>query len=233
MTRAVLLTFFGEYRGHATHGESLEAVHAARPHESPWAITVPLIILAAGSFGVGFINASAFRVHLFGEWVHVGTEFTAEAFNYGFAAVSVLGALAGIAVGYRLYARWRERDPLRRLGPAYGFLERKYLLDDLYLRGVIRPIQYPLAAAVYWTNQHVLDALVDGAAWTARKTAVLIVLVDRYVVDGVVNGLGTVTRGVGRGLRTVQTGRVQWYATALFVGVGVLALAITLIGRYR
>src|SRR5207247_5499146 len=46
MTRAVLLTFFGEYRGHAVPGETAAEAHAASPHESPPAITIPLVILA-------------------------------------------------------------------------------------------------------------------------------------------------------------------------------------------
>jgi NADH-quinone oxidoreductase subunit L len=233
VTRMVLLTFFGEYRGHAVHGETADAAHAAHPHESPRAITWPLIVLAAASCGVGFLNASAFHIHLFGDWVHIGTRFTPEAFNYGFALVSLIGAAAGIVVGYRLYARWRERDPLRRLGPAYDVLERKYYLDDLYLRGIVRPIQYPIAAAVYWTNQHVLDGVVNGAAWATRRLGLGVNTVDREVVDGAVNGVGRSTRWLGRRAREVQTGQVQWYAAALFVGVGVLALAITLISRFR
>src|SRR5204863_3620057 len=116
MTRAVLLTFFGEYRGHAAQPVGSGHGLGADPHESSPAITIPLAILAAASLGVGFLNASAFHIHLFGRWVHSGTEFTPQAFNYGFAAVSILGAVAGIAVGYRLYARWQERDPVRRLG---------------------------------------------------------------------------------------------------------------------
>jgi NADH-quinone oxidoreductase subunit L len=218
MTRAVLLTFFGEYRG---HGE-----HAAQPHESPAVMTIPLVVLAVGSVVVGFLNASAFNVHLFAEWVHFGPEPHIETFNYGFAAISILGALAGIAVGYRLYARWRERDPLRRLGPAYTMLERKYFLDDIYLRGIVRPIQYQLAAVVYWTNQHILDGAVNAAAWLTRKVATGVNEVDRVVVDGAVNGAGTATRLFGRGLRLIQSGNVQSYAVLLFVGTAFLVVAI-------
>jgi NADH-quinone oxidoreductase subunit L len=226
MTRAVLLTFFGDYRGHPR--QAAGAGHAiTEPHESSRAITVPLAILAAASLGVGFLNASAFGVHLFGRWVHIGTEFTPEAFNYGFAAVSIIGALAGIAVGYRLYARWRERDPIRRLGRGYALLESKYHLDTVYMRGVIRPIQYPLAAGVYWTNQKILDGAVNAAAWLARRLAGWVDVFDRKGIDGAVNGVGIGTRVTGGLLKYIQTGDVQRYAAILFGGVGILGLAIT------
>ena len=50
--------------------------------------------------------------------------------------------------------RYRERDPIRSLGPLYTLLERKYYLDDIYMRGIVRPIQYTLSAAVNWTNTY-------------------------------------------------------------------------------
>jgi NADH-quinone oxidoreductase subunit L len=226
MTRAVLLTFFGEYRGQA-HGEAAHGAHDAAPHESPAAITVPLLVLAAASVGVGFLNASALHVHLFGNWVHVGERFESEAFNYGFAAVSVIGVLAGIAVGYRLYARWQERDPVRKLGRAYVLLENKYHLDDLYMGGIIRPIQYQLSAAVYWSNQRILDGAVNGAAWLARKLGRLVDVVDRKGVDGAVNAVGIGFRGGGGLLKYMQTGNVQRYAAYLFGGVALITVIFT------
>ena len=181
MTRAVLLTFLGGYRG------------TAHPHESPVAMTGPMVVLAALSCVVGFLGPT----HLFAEWVHFG-EVVREPVDYGFAAISLLGAVAGIAVGYRLYSRWRERDPLMRLGPAYTFIERKYYLDDVYLRGVVRPIQYPAANAID--------------------------VVDRRVIDGAVNGAGMTARFAGGVLRYLQSGSVQRYAALLFAGVVILVV---------
>ncbi|MFL5798717.1 MAG: NADH-quinone oxidoreductase subunit L [Actinomycetota bacterium] len=184
MTRAVLLTFFGDYRGH------VEA------HESPLAMAGPMVVLAAMSCVVGFLGPT----HLFVDWVHFGAVIH-EPVDYGFAAISLLGAAAGVAVGYGLYRRWRDPDPLRNLGPAYTFIERKYYLDDVYERGLVRPIQYPLAGAV---DQ-----------------------VDRRVVDGAVNGVGISARGLGGVLRYLQSGSVQRYAVFLFAGVVILALIFT------
>jgi NADH-quinone oxidoreductase subunit L len=179
MTRAVLLTFFGDYRG------------TAHPHESPFAMTAPMVLLAGLSCVVGFLGPT----HLFASWVHFG-EVVREPPDYGFAAVSLIGAAAGILVGYGLYRRWREPDPLRRLGPVYTFIERKYYLDDLYLHGVVRPLQYRAAAGVD--------------------------VVDRRVVDGAVNGVGSTARFAGGVLRYLQSGGVQRYAAILFAGLVIL-----------
>ena len=212
MTRAILLTFFGEYRG------------TAHPHESPSTMTAPLMILAGLSVVAGFLGPTG----TFFDWVHFGTAVHKPP-DYGFAAVSILGALAGVAVGYRLYARWRDRDPLRRLGPGYALLERKYYLDDLYLRGVVRPVQYRLSAGVYWTNQRILDGLVNGAGWLTRRLGIGVDVIDRRAVDGAVNGVGFSTRWSGGFLKYAQSGNVQRYAIALFGGVIVLAVLITVI----
>jgi NADH-quinone oxidoreductase subunit L len=213
MTRAVLLTFFGEYRGHG------------HPHESPPVMTGPLVVLATGSVVAGFIGAPQFNA-IFADWVHFG-EGHAEPFSYGFAAVSVIGALAGIVVGYRLYAGWRERDPLRRLGPAYVVLERKYFLDDLYLGAIVRPIQYRLSAAVNWSNRYVLDSIVHSFALVARGFSTVVDLVDRRAVDGAVNGVADLTGFSGGILRYLQSGNVQRYAIFLFAGVAILAIIFT------
>jgi len=211
MTRAVLLTFYGEYRGQG------------HLHESPANMTGPLVVLAGLSAVVGLALGPT---HLFAHWVHFGVPELAPP-DYGFAAISVVGALAGIAVGYRLYARWRERDPVRALGPAYAFIERKYMLDDIYLRGIVRPIQYKLSAGVNWFNQYVLDGIVHGFAWSARKLAVVVNVFDTRAVDGAVNGAAGLTRASGGLLRYVQSGNVQRYAVFLFTGVVALAVIFT------
>jgi NADH-quinone oxidoreductase subunit L len=217
MTRAVLLTFFGEYRGHA------------HPHESPVTITAPLIGLSALAAGAGLLNASAFHWHAFSSWVHIGPEAHEGEFNSGIAGISILGALAAIAVGYRLYARWRERDPVRNLGPVYTLLENKYYLDALYMGGIVRPIRDRLSAAVNWFNQNVLDGVVHGFAWLARQLAKVVNVIDKKGVDGAVNGVAGLTGYSGGLLRYIQTGNVQWYAVALFIGAAAAAIVFSLI----
>jgi len=214
MTRVVLLTFFGEYRG------------KAHPHESPLTMTGPLVLLAGLSCVVGFLGAPPFNA-VFADWVHFGP-LVHEPFQYGFAAVSLVGAAAGLLVGYRLYAGWRERDPVSHLGPLYTLLQHKYYLDDVYTKGIVNPIKGPIARGVNWTNQNVLDGVVNGTAWTVRKLGLGVNAVDRNVIDGAVNGAGFAAGLTGRGLRHAQGGNVQRYAVFLFVGVAALTIFITL-----
>src|SRR6476646_3484986 len=125
MTRCVYLTFFGEYRGHA------------HPHESPKAITVPLIILATFSTIAGLANASAFGIEKFKEYVEPHGPWFPHVvqpdFDIGLAAISF--AIVVVAIGIGLFF-WLDRKELRglkgltaRSGAAkagHGFLVNKY-----------------------------------------------------------------------------------------------------------
>jgi len=73
----------------------------------------------------------------------------------------------------------------------------------------------------------VLDGVVNGAAMAMRGLSELVMWFDRNVIDGIVNGSGRNAVRSGRALKYLQTGNVQWYAVALFVGV--LALTIVFI----
>ena len=67
--------------------------------------------------------------------------------------------------------------------------------------------------------------VVNGAAHAdATRLSRSVSWFDRNVIDGVVNGAGIAMELFGRGLRTIQTGKVQWYAVGLFAGV--IALTI-------
>jgi len=214
MTRAVSLTFFGTYRGHG------------RPHESRRIMTAPLVILAglavvAGFFGAPFVEGGFRQLVHFGEEVHVA------GFDLALAGLSVAVALVGIAAGFLLYRRFRSRDPLRRLGGLYTFLDRKYFLDDIYLGGIVRPIQYPIARAVDWTNTRILDGFVNGVGKLTGLFGRGTDAVDRRVVDGAVNRVAIGTGWTGGLLRYVQSGNVQRYAVFLFAGVAILAVIFT------
>jgi NADH-quinone oxidoreductase subunit L len=213
-TRMVLMTFFGEYRGEA------------HPHESPSVMTVPLWILAGATCVVGLLGFAPLGAP-FLDWVHFGAEPIHAVFSPFVAVLSVVAVAIGIAVGYRVYQRYRTPDPITKLGSVYTLLEHKYYLDDIYWNGIIRPIRDPLAAAAYWTNQYVIDGVVNGTAKFAYAFAALAAWFDRNVIDGLVNGAGTMAALFGRGLRTIQTGKVQYYAVFLFVGVILLTFFIT------
>jgi NADH-quinone oxidoreductase subunit L len=210
MTRAVMLTFFGEYRG------------TAHPHESPPSMTGPLVVLAAATVGVGFLGAPGGP---FGRWVYF--EHPEEiVFHPSVAALGVAAAAAGIAIGYLLYRDRRDRDPLRALGPGWDLLEHRYYIDAFYVRAVVIPVRDRLSAGADWINRRVIDGIVDGAAIVSRGFAAIVSWIDRNLVDGFVNATGETATASGGFLRYLQSGNVQWYAVLLFVGVIVLSIVI-------
>jgi NADH-quinone oxidoreductase subunit L len=223
MTRCVYLTFFGSYRGHG------------HPHESPPAITVPLVVLAVLSVGAGLLNAPG--ILLFTEWTDNATVLTAGVAHHEFsvstAFIGSLAGLLGIAAGYAYY--WRNLGPHRltersagaRSG--YRFLENKYYLDVLYTDKIVGSIKGPIARAAYWVNQHVLDGAVNAAGIVARAAGRFTYeVLDQKVVDGLVNGAGAGAEESGSALRVLQTGRLQQYAAFLFGSVVVLGGALVL-----
>ncbi len=213
MTRAVLMTFFGQYRG------------LGHPHESPVSMTGVLVALAGASVFVGLLGAPQLHA-VFGKWVFF-EEVEKARFVGWVAASSIAAAGLGILFGWRLYRTYSARDPLRSLEPAYTVVERKYYLDDFYLKGIVFPIRDKLSAAVYWTNQKVLDGAVNGAAVLTRAASLVVNLFDRKVVDGAVNGVGQTAGFTGGLLRYLQSGNVQRYAAFLFTGVVILAIIFT------
>jgi NADH-quinone oxidoreductase subunit L len=210
MTRAVFLTFFGEYRG------------TAHPHESPSSMTGPLVVLAAATVGVGFLGAPGGP---FGKWVFL--EHPEEiVFHPSVAALGIAAAVAGIAIGFLLYRDRRDRDPLRAMGPMWTVLEERYYIDAFYMRAIVRPVRDRLSGATNWVNQVVIDGIVNGTATVSRGFGTIVNWADRHLVDGFVNAAGETANASGGVLRLLQTGNVQWYAVGLFVGVIALTIFI-------
>jgi NADH-quinone oxidoreductase subunit L len=223
MGRAVYLTFFGEYRGHG------------HPHESPPAITVPLVLLAIPSVFIGLINAPG--IEKFAHWVRFevpGVEFEPPEHKFAvpLALLSVAVAVSGLLVATMVYY-WKnapakgafERSPFLR-GIKTVLIE-KYYLDRIFVDGVVGSIKGPIAQAAYWVNQNIIDGIVNavgvGAKVLGRFTYDVI---DQKGVDGIVNGIGVSALETGGVLRLVQSGRVQQYALMLFAAVGLLGLAL-------
>jgi NADH-quinone oxidoreductase subunit L len=223
MTRACCLIFAGEYRGHG------------HPHESPRSMTVPLQLLGVLSILVGLLGTGLAGKLRFSHWVPTEVVEMARvpehAFSPPLALVSVTVAVIGIGVAAGYYLRNLGPHGLTaRSGPAragYRLLVNKYYLDRIYVDGVIRAIQYPIARAAYWFNQHVIDGVVNGAGSGARRAGQVVYdVLDQKVVDGLVNGAGLTAEEGGAVLRTMQTGRVQQYAAVLFAAVAVFAAAL-------
>jgi NADH:ubiquinone oxidoreductase subunit 5 (subunit L)/multisubunit Na+/H+ antiporter MnhA subunit len=107
---------------------------------------------------------------------------------------------------------------------AWNVLQHRYYIDDLYMRDIVLPIRDRASAWVNWTNQHILDGAVNGAASLTRGLATFVNWIDRTFIDGAVNAVGGLTEATGGLLKYLQTGNVQWYAVLLFAGVVALTI---------
>ena len=204
-TRMLLQTFFGEYRG------------TQHLHESPRSMTAPLVVLAIVTCFVGLLGFAPVGAP-FLDWVYFGAPEEAI-FSPTVALISIVAVAIGLYAGWVTYRRYREPDPTLELGGFSTLLVHKYYLDDLYFNGIVRPIRDTWSAGVYWFNQNVLDGIVNGAAVVAYGLSSVTMWIDRNIIDGAVNGTGTAMETFGKGLRTLQSGKVQWYAVGLFAGV--------------
>jgi NADH-quinone oxidoreductase subunit L len=191
MFRLVFLTFFGSFRG--TH----EQEHHV--HESPWTMTVPLIVLAALST-VGGI-ALVWK-HTLAHWLAPiypaieGAEATFEIHNeYVLMGVATVVAAIGTWLAYaRYYKRGLAADEeSAQTSPGLArAIENKWYVDELYEAIIVRPLEK--TAQFFWRG---IDMTIDG-----------ILSLGAYLVAM-----------VGDLLRFFQTGNVRNYALAFFLGV--------------
>jgi NADH-quinone oxidoreductase subunit L len=221
MTRMMVMTFHGANRT----GEK-EAHHL---HEAPLTMTVPLIVLGVLSLFGGWINVPpALHESFFGlfgglpmsEWLHhwlepvthlaeeirvehLGEYREAAPFGGGevvWAGLSTLAALAVVAMAFAVVGRQRHETAEKAAGvpmPAFQrLLYNKWYVDELYDRIVVQPI-----------------LKVSRFAWR---------IIDQGIVDGIVNGVGNLTRALGWFGSLFQSGVVNTYALILTLGVLVI-----------
>ena len=228
MTRCVYLTFFGEYRGNH------------HPHESPKAITGPLVVLAGFSVIAGLANAAPFGIEKFKDYIEPRVAFPENIFlpdfDIGLAALSVGIALTSIGIAAAFWLGRKELNGFKGLterSPAlkaiHTFLVNKYYLDRLYEGVIVAGIKGPVGRAAYWFNMNVIDGVVNGVGKGATVLGRVVYRdIDQLVVDGAVNGIAQETDQAGGLLRPLQSGRVQRYALMLFAAVGLIALALAI-----
>jgi NADH-quinone oxidoreductase subunit L len=110
------------------------------------------------------------------------------------------------------------------LGAGRRFLVNKLYLDYLYENVIVAGIKGPIAAGVYWVNQHIIDNVLNYAGrGTQAVGRFTYTIVDQKGVDGLVNGIGTITGDSGAEVRRLQTGRLQFYALMLVAAVVIFA----------
>jgi NADH-quinone oxidoreductase subunit L len=238
MTRCVWLTFFGKPR---------KENHA---HEGSWRTTTPLIILAVLAVFVGLAGSPFLH-----EWFQVnvaGGEFHEE-INWLVLWGSTGLAFLGIFIGSAIYIwNWVKRETLiKAFRPIYIFLKNKWFIDELWTFIAIKPMFF-FAKVFLWIDVHVIDGIVNGAAWLSGKWGELCFWFDQHIVDGMVNGFGWIGVQLGElarlfdkyiidgfidGMaasfgwlsgktRKAQTGYVQNYAAVMFASVAVILMFV-------
>jgi len=225
--RLLYLTFFGEERFRQVHeGSSAHDVHeshdahASEPHESPWVVTVPLVILAVFSIGVGFFTVGPM---LFGDFFD-GAIFVAAA-NDSLAGVAhkVWHAdhgwvSAAVAFGLHFWS-----SPVFWLAFA-GFALTTYVY--LYNPSLVERIRATLHLPVrVLENKYGFDDLwMKGLAGGSVKLGrALWKRIDAGLIDGlIVNGSTALVDRVAGIVRVAQTGRLYHYAFAMIVGLSAL-----------
>jgi len=192
MTRIVAMTFFGPKRWEED----------AHPHEAPWTMTVPQVVLAVGSVGLGGFLMIGNRLPNFLAPV-VGA---VETPNYLSVTTFVTLGLVLVGAGYGWYVYARNEVP--QLAPAGGPLTvaaRKSLYGDALNEAVfMRPGQYLTR---------------------------LLVFVDNRIVDGAVNGTAAFFGGLSTRWRRWQNGFTRSYALSMLGGAVVIAAALILVRR--
>ena len=139
--------------------------------------------------------------------------------------MSIAMAFLGIAASWFVYHR-RGVDTAavqKRLHGVYTVLQGQYFFDELYHATVYR-------ATLWWASmcalfdKYVVDGIVNGTGYLTRMVSWVAGLIDRWIVDGAVNGVAAVLQGAGEGFRRIQTGRVQTYL--VYVSASLLVLVL-------
>ena len=115
-------------------------------------------------------------------------------------------------VAWLTYIRGRisASAALARLPRVHHVLQHMYFFDEFYAATVYRfTLWFSWLYGAF--DRLVIDGIVNGMGYLTRVLSWFAGLADRYVVDGLVNGVGAVIQGAGEGFRRVQTGRVQSY----------------------
>ncbi len=236
MFRLIFMTFHGPERfgtaetAHGAHGAHADDAHAhgahghhGLPHESPPAMTMPLIALAVGSVLAGYVGvphalgghnqleqflhpsfapfethgpAEAGAAHEPAAVAGHADDAARERLELTLMGVSTLLAFTGIGLAAFFFLRRPQAADAaaRSAAPVYKLLLNKYWVDEIYDATIVHPIRRGS----------------EGVLWKG---------VDVGVIDGAVNGVGYFVRGAAGALRLLQTGSVRMSAASLFAGV--------------
>ncbi len=224
MTRAVSLTFLGEYRGHG------------HPHESHNLMTTPLLALSVFAIASGWVNIPGVYTG-FTDWVTTRknkiVEYHPESFDLFALSSGLLAGLLGIALGYYLYqlqGSAETGDDKIKIQPIWSVLENKYYLDDFYFKYVIDPVKINISRAVDKFNTNVIDRFVNGFGQIASLLGGIVYNnFDQNGIDKLLNMSSSGTDSFGGKVKLLQTGKTQQYLMLFLGGVVTISLLILFI----
>jgi NADH-quinone oxidoreductase subunit L len=214
-------------------------------HESPWVMTVPLIVLAAFSVFVAWGNPplEAHASWLGHELEHSAPETVLKAdfgpvvdqkvheqagYHGTAGGLALLMVVLGVAFAGALYYK-NLLDPAEakeQFPGVHSFLSHKWYFDEFYSAAFVRPALI-LAGWARAFDTYVIDGLVNGVARWAVVASTWSGRVDHGVVDGLANVFADIWYGIGGWLRTLQTGYIRSYV--LFLALAAIAIWILLV----
>jgi len=202
MFRLYGMTFLGKFRG--THDQEHHL------HESPAAITIPLIVLAILAVVGGLIGIPEVLMHgghrletflepIFAESNTLVTSLNekhelSHATEYALMAVSVVGALIALLYAWNKFSKY-EKTTVKETGIG-RILDNKWYVDEIYEAVIVKPIQ---SVATFFNN-----------------------VLEKKGIDGFVNGIGKAVNYGSRQIRLLQTGQVSTYMMLMVVAVLIL-----------
>jgi NADH-quinone oxidoreductase subunit L len=209
MFRLLFMTFAGDYRaahvdehGHLSHGHGHNGHGNGEPHESPWVMLGPLVVLAILSVLGGLVGMGNHFEHFLAP-VFGSADAAAEGGSHGteisLMLISVLVALLGAALAWTLYVSkpYLPQKIAAKFGAFYDAVVNKYYVDEIYAKVFIKP-------------------LVDAS------TSILWQGVDRKVIDDTVNKAADGAQHVSDEVRHMQSGNLRSYAGWIASGAAVL-----------
>lgn len=165
-----------------------------QPHDQPWTMTLPLVILAAISCVAGFIPFGNLVT-----WNGEPYDFMAH-FDWGVASVSLLVAIVGIAIAAIMYRKENGiPEKMRNMLPAlWDWCYHRFYWDELYM---------------FITHKIIFGGICRPIAWF-----------DRHVIDGTMDGMAYITNKASYAIRGLQSGKVQAYVWIYLAGALLLGL---------
>ncbi|MBI3524819.1 MAG: NADH-quinone oxidoreductase subunit L [Betaproteobacteria bacterium] len=210
--RMYFLVFHGEERYHQLPHD--EHHHAGTPHESPWVVWLPLVLLAIPSVVIGYLTIGPM---LFGSYfggsiviapehqalAHMKEEFHTSFLTalHGMTQLPFLLAMAGVLLAWIFYLKRPEIPAalMKTFKPIHSLLENKYYLDkfnEWFFAGGAR--------------------LIGRGLWKGG---------DQLLIDGSINGSARLVGGIASLVRLLQSGHIYRYAFWMIFGVfGLLTL---------